>query len=36
MFLRRVFFASFLLLVSADSSAMEIKPFTAALNRPGF
>jgi thiol-disulfide isomerase/thioredoxin len=31
MFLRRVFFASFLLLVSADSSAMEIKPFTAAL-----
>jgi thiol-disulfide isomerase/thioredoxin len=31
MFLRRVFFASFLLLVSAASSAMEIKPFTAAL-----
>lgn len=31
MFLRRVFFASFLLLVSAASYALEIKPFTAAL-----
>lgn len=31
MFLRRVFFASFLLLVSAASHALEIKPFTAAL-----
>lgn len=31
MFLRRVFFASFLLLVSAASHALEIKPFTAAM-----